>query len=164
MRLLQRRAPVRFELVAVNLDQKQPGFPAHVLPDYLDAQGIEYRIIERDTYSTVRRVVPEGATMCSLCSRLRRGILYGTAAGSCGPAKDIGLGHHRRRISSRKRCCPQSLLRRAHGSDAARSCAARDGEHVVIRPLADVARGVYRSAAASCRDVPYYPVPMSTAR
>jgi tRNA 2-thiocytidine biosynthesis protein TtcA len=131
---LRQRAPIDFEIVAVNLDQKQPGFPAEVLPDYLRCVGVPFHIENQDTYSIVKRLVPEGKTMCSLCSRLRRGILY-RVAGELGATK-IALGHHRDDMivtllmnmffGGRMKGMPPKLV-----SD--------DGRHVVIRPLAYVA-------------------------
>ena len=131
---LKEKSPVRFDLVAVNLDHKQPGFPARVLPEYLEKLGVPFRIVEQDTYSVVKRVIPEGKTMCSLCSRLRRGALY-RVAGELGATK-IALGHHRDDIlatfflnlfhQGKLKAMPPKLL-----SD--------DGRHIVIRPLAYVA-------------------------
>ena len=130
---LQKRAPIRFELVAVNLDQKQPGFPADILPAYLESTGVNYHIETQDTYSVVKRVVPEGKTMCSLCSRLRRGALY-TVARRLGCNK-IALGHHRDDIvatfflnmffAAKIKSMPPKLV-------------TDNGEFMVIRPLAYV--------------------------
>ena len=130
---LQRKAPVPFELVAVNLDQKQPGFPEHVLPDYLRALGVPFHIIEQDTYSVVSRVVPEGKTMCSLCSRMRRGALYAYAEAH-GFTK-IALGHHRDDLVA---TFFLNLFHHAKLSGMPPKLLSDDGRHVVIRPLAYV--------------------------
>jgi len=141
---LQHSAPIHFELLAVNLDQKQPGFPAEVLPRYLTALGVPFHVIEQNTYSVVKRVIPEGKTLCGLCSRMRRGALYRYAA-EHGITK-IALGHHRDDIvetlflnlffGGRMKAMPPKLL-------------SEDRRHIVIRPLAYVAeRDIARYAAA----------------
>ena len=130
---LQRKAPVPFELVAVNLDQKQPGCPEHVLPEYLRALGVPFHIIEQDTYSVVSRVVPEGKTMCSLCSRMRRGALYAYAEAH-GFTK-IALGHHRDDLVA---TFFLNLFHHAKLSGMPPKLLSDNGRHVVIRPLAYV--------------------------
>ena len=130
---LQKKAPVRFELVAVNLDQKQPGFPEHVLPEYLERVGVPFHIIEQDTYSVVSRVIPEGKTMCSLCSRLRRGSLYSYAEEN-GFTK-IALGHHRDDLVA---TFFLNMFFHAKLSGMPPKLLSDNGKHVVIRPLAYV--------------------------
>ena len=148
---LQKKAPVRFELVAVNLDQKQPDFPEHVLPAYLESLGVAHRILEQDTYSVVKRVVPEGKTMCSLCSRLRRGALYSYAEEQ-GFTK-IALGHHRDDLVA---TFFLNLFFHAKLSGMPPKLRSDDGRHVVIRPLAYV-REDDIAAYAEMRQFPIIP-------
>lgn len=148
---LQRAAPVRFEIEAVNLDQKQPGFPAHVLPEYLAARGVPYRILEQDTYGVVKRVVPEGKTQCGLCSRLRRGALYRYAA-AAGFTK-IALGHHRDDIIA---TFFLNLFFHASLKAMPPKLRSDDGRHIVIRPLAYVAEAEI-AAFAEARAFPIIP-------
>ena len=143
---LKRCAPVDFKITAVNLDQKQPGFPEHVLPGYLEKLGVEYRIIEQNTYAVVKRVIPEGKTMCGLCSRLRRGALYRFAAENA--VTKIALGHHRDDIvetlflnmffGGRLKAMPPKLL-------------SENRQHIVIRPLAYVSEAAIARYAAQVK-------------
>ncbi len=148
---LREKSPVPFELIAVNLDQRHPGFPEHVLPEYLDSVGVPYRIVVQDTYSVVKRVIPEGKTMCGLCSRLRRGALY-KAAGEIG-ANKIALGHHRDDILE------TFFLNLFHGGKLKSmppKLISDDGKHVVIRPLAYVEESDL-AAYAEARAFPIIP-------
>jgi len=129
--ILQKQAPINFSLVAVNLDQKQPGFPEHVLPEYLESLGVEYKIVEEDTYGIVKEKIPEGKTTCSLCSRLRRAVLYKTAK-TLGATK-VALGHHRDDMIE------TMMLNMFYGGKLKSmppKLVSDNGEHVVIRPLA----------------------------
>jgi tRNA 2-thiocytidine biosynthesis protein TtcA len=148
---LRKKSPIKFEIIAVNLDQKQPGFPERVLPDYLAALGVPFRIVEQDTYAVVKRVVPEGKTMCSLCSRLRRGVLY-RVAGELGVTK-IALGHHRDDVLA-------TFFLNLFHAGALKAMPAKlrsdDGRHVVIRPLVYVAEEDL-AAYAEARAFPIIP-------
>jgi tRNA 2-thiocytidine biosynthesis protein TtcA len=148
---LKRSAPIDFDLIAVNLDQKQPGFPAHVLPEYLTALGVPFHVIEQDTYRVVKRVIPEGKTMCGLCSRLRRGALYRYAREN--GINKIALGHHRDDIVE------TAFLNMFFGGKLKTmppKLRSEDGRHIVIRPLAYVAeRDIERYARV--REFPLIP-------
>lgn len=151
LRQLQVRAPIRFELFAVHLDQKQPGYDASIIPDYLREAGIPFRILEQDTYSVVQRLVPEGRTQCSLCSRLRRGALYDYAAGS-GQTR-IALGHHRDDIVE---TLFLNLFHQARLKAMPPKLRSDDGRNVVIRPLAYCSEAEI-SAYATLRAFPIIP-------
>ena len=148
---LRKKSPVKFEVIAVNLDQKQPGFPERVLPDYLASLGVPFRIVEQDTYSVVKRVVPEGKTMCALCSRLRRGVLY-RVAGELGATK-IALGHHRDDVLA-------TFFLNLFYAGVLKAMPAKlrsdDGRHIVIRPLAYVAEADL-AAYAEAKQFPIIP-------
>ena len=148
---MQSRAPISYQLIAVNLDQKQPGFPEHILPDYLTKLGVPFHIEEQDTYSVVKELIPEGKTTCSLCSRLRRGILYGVAE-KLGATK-IALGHHRDDMM-------ETMVLNALFNGTLKAMPPKlrsdDGKHIVIRPLAYV-REAELASYATLRDFPIIP-------
>lgn len=148
---LRSRAPVAFDIVAVNLDQRHPGYPAHVLPDYLASLGVPFRIEAQDTYSVVKRVVPEGETMCGLCSRLRRGVLYRLAR-ELGATK-IALGHHRDDILE---TFFLNLFFGGKMKGMSPKLRSDDGRHVVVRPLAYVSESDLE-AYAQARKFPIIP-------
>jgi len=149
--LLRERAPIEFEVIAVNLDQRHPGYPEHVLPEYLASRGVPFRIAVQDTYSTVKRLIPAGKTMCSLCSRLRRGVLYRLAS-EIGATK-IALGHHRDDIL-------ETFFLNLFFGGTMKAMSPKlqsdDGKHVVIRPLAYVAEEDLE-AYATVRQFPIIP-------
>jgi tRNA 2-thiocytidine biosynthesis protein TtcA len=148
---MQSRAPISYQLIAVNLDQKQPGFPEHILPDYLTKLGLPFHIEEQDTYSVVKEVIPEGKTTCSLCSRLRRGILYGVAE-KLGATK-IALGHHR---DDMMETMMLNVLFNGTLKAMPPKLRSDDGKHIVIRPLAYV-REEELASYATLRDFPIIP-------